>query len=312
MQYQCDERESEPSQSEEIFLKGRFDDKSLPIIKKYLSGYSPQFCEYNIVNLFCWGPIYDYRWFVYKKRLLIYDGKNNVLMFPAGPSLCPDDLYAVSHQMIYLGLSPNICLVSKSYLNRYPRVGNYYTIEKDRDAAEYVYITRMLIDLNTSKLHKKKNLVSQFHRRYPDHRLLSIDKRTKGAVESFAKDLLEAREPVTPSLKEEFDAMQKTFAFWDQLDLEGLVLCVENNIAAFTVFSRLNKDTFNVHFEKSNIAYKGAAQVINQETAKFLENRCEYINREQDLGIPGLRQAKLSYEPHRLVVPYLLKFKSNA
>ncbi|MCG8619009.1 MAG: phosphatidylglycerol lysyltransferase domain-containing protein, partial [Desulfobacterales bacterium] len=117
---------------------------------------------------------------------------------------------------------------------------------------------------------------------------------------------------VPQSLIEEAAAIEKAFDNWDRLGLEGLVVTVDDNIAAFAVFSPLNLDTFNVHFEKANIAYKGAAQVINQETARYLSDRAVYINREQDLGIPGLRQAKMSYDPHRLLVPWVLKLKANA
>ncbi len=65
-------------------------------------------------------------------------------------------------------------------------------------------------------------------------------------------------------------------------------------------------DTWDIHFEKSDVSFKGAAQMINYETAKFLEGTARYINREQDLGIPGLRQAKRSYVPHVLIEPYFL------
>ncbi|HCY87603.1 MAG TPA: hypothetical protein DHV36_20885 [Desulfobacteraceae bacterium] len=312
MLYNCEEKESEPSQQRSTLSRGRFDTKSLSLIKHFLDHFPPCFCEYNAVNLFCWADIYDYAWFSYKGRLLIYDGKNNISFMPLGCEFTPEELYSLSHELMCKGLSPHLGLVPRSYIDNHPDLHHYFTAEEDRDAAEYIYKIGNLVALKGKRLQKKKNLVSQFHRRYPDHRVLVMDERLRPEVLTFARDLLEAREPVPQSLMEEAVAIEKAFDNWDRLDLEGLVVTVDDNIAAFAVFSPLNLDTFNVHFEKANIAYKGAAQVINQETARYLSDRAVYINREQDLGIPGLRQAKKSYDPHRLLVPWMLKLKANA
>lgn len=312
MRYQCDEKENDPGQRDNRLCRGRFDLESLPLVTHFLDHFPPVFCEYNAVNLFCWADVYDYAWFAYKGRLLLYDGKNSASFMPMGCALSPEELFSLSHELMGKGLSPNFGLVPRSYIDNHPGLHHYFTAEEDRDAAEYIYKTRHLVELKGKKLHKKKNLVSQFHRRYPEHRVLGMDDGLRRAARAFARDLLAAREPVPKSLAEEAAAMEKAFDHWDRLDLEGLVITVEDNIAAFAVFSRLNPETFNVHFEKANIAYKGAAQVINQETARFLSGRALYINREQDLGVPGLRQAKMSYDPHRLLVPWVLKIKTNA
>ena len=83
---------------------------------------------------------------------------------------------------------------------------------------------------------------------------------------------------------------------------------LSGKLTAFSIFSRLNDTTYNVQFEKADFRKKGAAQLINQETAKLLQDRCIYLNREQDLGVKGLRQAKMSYNPVRLNEFCTLKF----
>jgi len=312
MQYECQEKEAEPSQQTLFTDQGGFETGSLFWVKDIFLRFPPETCETSPVNLFTWGPIYDYNWFLYKGRFLIYDGKHNDLIMPVGCPMDPEDLYTLAHHMMDMGLSPRICQVSKTYLAENPEVTDYFTVEADRDEAEYIYQTRSLIDLNSEKLHKKKNLVSQFHRKYPDFTVVPMDKTLKDRSLDFAREQLDARAPVPQSLEDEFTAMARAFDHWKSLGLEGLVVKVEDRIVAFSVFSRLNKTTFDIHFEKFSPDFKGASQVINQETAKFLEDRCTYINREQDLGIRGLRQAKLSYEPCRLLVPHILKLKTNA
>lgn len=312
MQHTCEDRQSDSDQTPGFSSRGDIDVNSLPLIQKYLERFPPEYCEHNIVNLFCWAEIYQYQWFCFRERLMNYDSRNNILMMPPGPDLSPEDLYAVAHDMMDAGLCASIGLVTKSYLRDNPGIRNYFHVEEDRDSAEYIYRTESLIQLNTKKLHKKKNLVSQFHRRYPDHRVRPVTREMTGKIQGFAKDLVYANEPVADSLKEEIEAIEKAFRHWDLLGLEGLVLYVEDHIAAFSIFSPLSRNTVNIHFEKANIAYKGAAQVINQETAIYLQDRFAFINREQDLGVPGLRQAKLSYEPYLIKVPHMLRLKANA
>jgi hypothetical protein len=291
---------------------GSFDLEDRQMVQGFVDRYAIQSCEYNFVNLFSWQDVYKYRWFSYEGRLLIYDGRNHCMFMPLGEPFEPEALYALSHHLMnIMELSPNICLASSAYIDAYPRIRDFYTVAEDRDAAEYIYLTRNLAELKGNKLHKKRNLVSQFKRRYPDFRVLPITKANRSAVKEFSRDLLLTREPVPQSLQEEYSAMEKTFDYWDGLKVQGFLLTVGEKIAAFSIFSRLNADICNVHFEKANIAFKGAAQVINQATAIFLADKVKYINREQDLGIAGLRQAKLSYEPRRLLTPFLLKLKTN-
>lgn len=290
---------------------GRFTLDARKMVDAHTGPDGSRSCEYNFVNLFCWEQVYKYQWFVFEGRLIIYDGKNNCLFMPLGEPLSPEVLYAVSrHLMNVMELSPHICLASPAYVEAYPDIHNFYTVTEDRDAAEYIYLAKSLMELKGNKLHKKRNLISQFKRKYPGYRVTPINTASLVTVKSFARDLLLTREPVPASLTEEFSAMEKAFGNWDALGLEGLLLTVDDNVAAFSIFSRLNRDTYNIHFEKSNIAFKGAAQVINQETAGFLADKALYINREQDLGVPGLRQAKLSYAPHHLLTHYLLTLKS--
>ncbi|MCL2206368.1 MAG: phosphatidylglycerol lysyltransferase domain-containing protein, partial [Treponema sp.] len=96
---------------------------------------------------------------------------------------------------------------------------------------------------------------------------------------------------------------------WEKFPCKGLKLYVDGKICAFSVFSRQTNDMAAVHFEKYDPEIKGAGQVINQETAKFLENDYKFINREEDLGFAGIRQAKRSYQPSRMLPYYKLKGK---
>ncbi|MCX6349564.1 MAG: phosphatidylglycerol lysyltransferase domain-containing protein, partial [Candidatus Aureabacteria bacterium] len=104
----------------------------------------------------------------------------------------------------------------------------------------------------------------------------------------------------------EREAIARAFRYFRELNLEGTVLLAGEKLLAFAIHDRLNRTTAVVHFEKSDPKVKGAAQAINRETARRLRGRYELINREQDMGIAGLRQAKRSYDPETIVTPYML------
>ncbi len=279
------------------------------MVQIYIGKYAPMSCEYNFANLFCWQEAYQYSWRLYKGRLVIYDGVNQCAFMPLGETLPPEELAGLCRELMLSGLEPDIGLVTDSYLDQYPECDHYFSVTQERDYAEYIYSVDSLCQLNSVKLHKKKNLISQFERLYPAYEIQVLSKKYQDAARAFSRDLLYGQGGLSQTLEAEFMAMEKAFDNFEDLGLAGLALMVDDRMAAFSIFSPLNPSTYNVQFEKSDFDFKGAAQVINQQTALFLQDECQYINREQDLGIRGLRQAKMSYEPEQLLVPHTLSFR---
>ena len=96
---------------------------------------------------------------------------------------------------------------------------------------------------------------------------------------------------------------------YSEIGFEGGVLKIQGEIVAFTFGERLNDNTFCTHVEKAYGNVRGAYQMINREFARQLQDRYEFINREEDTGSEGLRRAKLSYQPHRLIIKYSAIYK---
>jgi len=94
----------------------------------------------------------------------------------------------------------------------------------------------------------------------------------------------------------------------DKLNLDGLVLKADGKIVALTI-GTLEGDTFITHFEKVDYNYSGASQMINFLLANYIKEKATYINREEDLGIEGLRKAKLSYNPIKMIESYTAYYK---
>ncbi len=311
MQSRCEQVECDPAQFITFPTPCRFKLEDQELIRSYIDRFHPESCEFNFSNLFCWQEVYDYSWFLFKGRLVIYDGVDKCGFMPLGEAFLPDELRDLSYHLICMGFGPDISISTRKYVDAFPDIDRFYTIRSERDHAEYIYRVDRLVDLTGVKLHKKRNLISQFKRRNPDYSVRPLKADDFSIALDFARHIIETGKKPSKDLEDEFKAIERAFDHFDSLGFEGIVLRVKNRMVAFCVFSRLNHDTYNIQFEKSDLAFKGAAQVINQETAKYLLNKCVYVNREQDLGIKGLRQAKLSYEPERLIIPQTLIFKTD-
>ena len=99
-------------------------------------------------------------------------------------------------------------------------------------------------------------------------------------------------------------AINKALRDYDIIDLDGMIIVYEDRPIAFTIGSRISNNTFDVHFEKAMSGINGAYAAINYEFARYIRDKypdIKYLNREEDMGIEGLRKAKESYKPHHMV-----------
>lgn len=263
--------------------------------------------DYNFANLYAWGEIYGLSWAVRDGRLLIYGEKDDVLLMPVGAPLTADGLLALSDGLRGAGKSGDFAIVDAAFVEGNPSLREHFDAALDPDNADYVYGTKALVELKGNRLHRKKNLLSQFRRNNPSYRCEPMDRRHAGECFALAEKWCEERICEEVGFTHETSAIKRAFDRFDELGLGGVVLYTNGGMAGFSVFDRLNRTTADIHFEKYDPAVKGSAQAINWETARTLQGTYEFLNREQDLGIEGLRRAKQSYCPAFTVRTYLLR-----
>ena len=266
-------------------------------------------CEYALANLRMWSDSFQTRAGMFRGQLYFHMSDIDELLFPCGSGLpTADDLHYVSEGMKAAGYSGTIAHVPPCGIE-IPGLAEFYHIQPMDDGNdEYIYKTETLAELRGSKLSKKRNLISQFERLYSPYEIREITPSDHDTIRSLNDQWCRERDGMR-SIENEQKALANALNCFDKLGLHGLILTAGGNIEAFAIFSPINSDSWTVHFEKARSDCKGAAQVINQQTAKYLTGKCEYINREQDLGIPGLRQAKQSYMPDRMLKDHLLILK---
>lgn len=180
--------------------------------------------------------------------------------------------------------------------------------QEDRDYFEYVYRAEDLARLPGGNYLSIRRQLNRFRKNcHPE--LEEMSPENLGDVKVFLQKWCEWKQCKDhPFLSFEKDAVLYAIAHLGALPLEGLLLRVKGEVGAMAIFEALNKDTAVIHFEKGLPDCEGIYKAINAETAAFLEDRYPFINRESDMGEPGLREAKMRYHPHHMVeVSYVLR-----
>lgn len=171
-----------------------------------------------------------------------------------------------------------------------------FTFLEDEGAADYIYLREKLVTLSGKSLQSKRNHINKFEKLYPDYVYEPLSEANLPEclrMEELWLDQHGAEEDE----EQEREVIQRLLKDFSALQLSGGLLRVGGEVVAFTLGSPINADTFDVHIEKANRDYEGAYTMINRCFSASIPEQYTYINREEDLGIEGLRKAKLSYKP---------------
>ena len=199
--------------------------------------------------------------------------------------------------------------VEESFLQQYVDPDRY-TWALDRNNCDYVYKTEELIQLSGKSYHRKKNHLNRFVKSYAfEYRPLDQD-LVECVLEMQAAwcTLRECRDK--PDLLSEDHAVYEALTRFEELDYQGGGIIMEGKVEAFSLGERLNTETAVIHVEKANPDIPGLYTVINQRFCQHAWFHMPFVNREQDLGIHGLRKAKESYLPHHMVNKYKVTTRS--
>jgi uncharacterized protein len=284
-------------------------------IAPILEHYQPETSEVTFTNLYIWRNYYGILWCQYQDWLLFLytaPSESKYALPPIGPAPRTE-----------------VCRMLLNWLQQEQGIANPYfdradarlvaelsddtkfLIQPVREQYDYVYRTADLINLAGDKYHKKKNHLNKFLRSY------SFAYEPMQAVYfeqclMLAETWCAARHCVEDfGLAGEWDAIKDIIQYYPMLQpqLKGAIILIDNQVAAFTFGEILNAQTAVVHIEKANPEIPELYTVINQQFCEHIWQQMPYINREQDLGEPGLRQAKLSYHPTRLVEKYRIQLR---
>lgn len=182
---------------------------------------------------------------------------------------------------------------------------------EDRPNYDYVYRRQDLVELKGRDYHAKKNHLNYFHKNYP-YEYVPLTSAMADDAMRFIDEFnqrKEVPEHEMQMLKMEEQAMEDVFRNLEKVGYTAGAILIDGKIEALTIGGTLNKNTITVHVEKANVNFRGLYQAINNEFCINVPPFVKYINREEDMGIPNLRKAKLSYKPVKMVEKYIAVFK---
>ena len=263
-----------------------------------LSNLEEGISEYTFAGLYLFRREYRYELAWLPEGTLVISGEKKgkqFFMLPCGPPQDKGILKQLleSHDYIKGLAEPH----ADAYRVELESMG--YAVIEDRDNFDYLYLRSDLAALQGKKYHKKRNLVNSFVNNYDfEERFLGPDNLDDAFY--ILDKWREERED-----EGDYPAAREELELYEELGLKGYLVYVDEKPAAYTLGEPLARGrSFAVHYEKGINDYKGIYQFINRAFAAVLPRHYQYINREQDLGDPGLRQAKMTYRPQGFVKKY--------
>ncbi len=277
----------------------KIEDKEL--ITSYFLACGNRDCNLSFVNLYTWQFLTNSCYAVVDNCLIVrftLDEESIVYTMPVGTGdvkgiigMLKDQAKAEGHVLRIHGVFPEM----EEWFNReFPGRFDY---RLDRDYFDYIYIRKELAELKGKNFQPKRNHVNKFKRTYNYRYTPLTADMIPHCLELEEKWCEQHGCDEEQSLINERKALNSALRHFDELELTGGALWVDDEIVGFTYCAPVNKDTFAVHIEKADSRIDGAYNILNQEFALHIPEKYIYLNREEDLGLVGLRKAKLSYRP---------------
>ena len=280
------------------FQKPSLDDQSWVQRIYEASGFRGS--EYTFANLYLWsshfGEIAKHDNFLCER--LHYQGRRQYV-YPAGccnAKATLDLLWEDSRRDGEPFVVRSLTNETRAKLEQY--YPDQFTYEVDRDAFDYLYEIETLAELKGKKYQAKRNHINRFQENFPQWFVTEITPENLPVCQDLFEAWMEGHDADGGDDKR---AMDQAFRHFTALRFEGLILYAEaDKPVAFSMGNQISSDTFDVNFEKAFADVQGAYPMINREFARHIHKKypeIRYLNREDDMGLEGLRKAKESYKP---------------
>jgi hypothetical protein len=280
------------------------------LFNKYLRGRNSSASELCFTNFFIWRHYYNLKFAQILNYLCVISEPVNsepFAFFPIGYNHDEDLQKCVLLLSEYFQMKKwrmQFKKVTTNDLIKIKELALFNIItEYDRNDSDYLYLTSDLIDLKGRKFDAKRNHINNF-KKYYQYEYFTLTKDLAGDCVAILEEWYNNKFTLDHEYLFEKKAIFELLNNMDELECKGALVKVNDVPAAFAIGEKLNEETAVIHAEKAITHYKGLYAFINQQ---FCENELryvKYVNREQDLGIDGLRKAKLSYNPIEILNKY--------
>ena len=285
-----------------VFKKPEIEDKGW--VDECLKHANSLNCEYSFGNVFVWATAYNTMICHYKDFFICRwgKGKNISYSLPLGEGNFSEAIGEIIADARELDITPRIYGVTEGYASMlkesFTGKFSYYFDEGYND---YIYDVSKMASLSGKKYHGKRNHITNFKKRNPDWCFEVISKNNIADCIEFHTKWIDEKvqdEEDDKDFSLEFEAVLSAFENYEKLGFIGGLIRADGRVVAYTMGEpNMKGNCFITHFEKAISDMQGAYPIINQEFTKNCLMQFDYVNREEDLGIEGLRKAKQSYCP---------------
>lgn len=284
------------------------------LFQKYLGEYSFNTYEYSFLTLYIWRKMCDVKINIIDGTLIIKkSGKNTGSYFMQPLGCKKEDLGTITLKLNEIRKSDASFKslfrdVEFPFLSQLLDEFDYKVCFcDDIDNFDYIYDVEDLITLSGNKFHSKKNQYNQFIKKYRYELRDISDKAVARECVDFATIWYERRkDDDAEQLKFELESIREILACPEYLNIKGMAVYVGGRVAGFTIGEKVNDNMAVIHVEKGDFKYSGIYSFINKTFAEKYLRDVKLINRQEDLGIEGLRKAKMAYNPIRLEKKFIV------
>jgi len=296
------------------------------ILEQYLNGYeyktsglsfSAQYM-WREINQFSWDMVGDYMCISGVSHLELEEGIELPFMFPPltktgeyDKDSLRETIYKAKEHFEKKGQPFSLRLVPFHLMEIIKEACPEMVFKDDRPNYDYIYLTQDLIDLKGRAYHGKKNHLNYFKKTF-EYEYVELTSDMADDAMEFISEFNKRKEVPAHEmemLKMEEEAMRDVFQNIENVGYNAGAILIDDKIEAIAIGGKLGSKMVTEHVEKANVKFRGLYQAINNEFCKNVASHAKYINREEDMGIPNLRKAKLSYNPVKLLEKYIGVFR---
>lgn len=288
------------------------------IIENIANKYGEKSSQHGFVSMFCLKDKYNDKYCIFDEYLYILrsnleDEKYRIYLFPLGDyndtigvvkavNNILDDAKNYGKKVSFVTITEN----AKNILET--NFKNKFDIVEDRDSFEYIYDLKTFSKLSGGSLARIRNHVNKFYRQYEGR--FSVKKilpSMKNELMDVYNNWVLSHDKNEKGLLDEYNGIKRGLEFFNELNLIGVSLHIDNKMEGFVYGARVSDNTFDLMIEKANIEIENSFKVLNKELSEYILNDFTYLNYEEDVGKPGLREVKMRYKPNILLKKYIVK-----
>lgn len=283
----------------------KIEHSTMPLLRKYFNRYPSRNNGFSVGSITMWRNYFNYGYAEYNNNLILSSTINNetCYTYPIGesPDECFEELVKYCEENSKRLI---MCSLEKEKAKELAKRFNAKRIEADRDWFDYIYEKEKLITLSGRALSKPRNQLNKFNADNLEYSFEKIDLSNVNEVIEFNGSFQYGAEKLGDGANAELEMCLDVLENFEKYDMPGYLLRVGSKIVGYTV-GEVIEDTVFIHIEKADISYRGVYQKLSNEFLKSIDSEeIKYVNREEDCGDPGLRKAKLAYQPHYLLEKY--------